>query len=501
MTADPNGFQRRAVIGLIGFLTLVDLFAAQAILPTLAKMYGVPPSAMGVAVNASTIGMAAAGLVVALVSHRLPRRGGISVSLALLSIPTVLLAHAPDLATFTALRIVQGVFMSAAFTLTMAYLSEQNTGAATAGALAAYITGNVASNLVGRLVSSAVAASAGVAVNFYAFAALNLAGAALVFLSLSPAMAAAANEMRQSVAARVAAHFRNRCLVASFGIGFLVLFAFLGVFTYVNFVLAAPPLSLQAMALGLVYFVFLPSMITTPMAGAVASRFGPRPTFFASLGLAIAGLTMVGVGTFFAQATATGFVGRAAQTDRAAASGIYLASYYLGGLAGAAAIGQVYDRVGWPAAVALVGGSLVLAAALAATLRPATAGGRVGLAAPYSAGVSSSSGSQGIGSGMPVGHLNARACCTNAPTAGECGRPRTVISMMVRVNSGSIRRRVTRAGSVTDSSGKKPMPMPALIMPCTQSSRSDEKTFFHWTPCSRSWRRAWSKISQFARHT
>jgi YNFM family putative membrane transporter len=387
--AHQDGFLRRAIIGLIGFLTLVDLFAAQAILPTLARMYDVTPSAMGVAVNASTIGMAAAGLVVALVSHRLPRRGGIWVSLALLGVPTVLLAHAPDLATFTALRICQGVFMSAAFTLTMAYLSEQSTGAATAGALAAYITGNVGSNLVGRLVSSAVASAAGVAVNFYAFAALNLAGAALVFLSLSPAMAAMANEMRQSVAARVVAHFRNRCLVATFGIGFLVLFAFLGVFTYVNFVLAAPPLSLTGMALGLVYFVFLPSMITTPLAGAVASRFGPRPTFFASLALAlaglplllsetiapvIAGLTMVGVGTFFAQATATGFVGRAARTDRAAASGIYLASYYLGGLAGAAVVGQVYELVGWPTAVAVVGGSLVGAAALAATLRPATAG-------------------------------------------------------------------------------------------------------------------------------
>lgn len=389
--ADPNSFVRRAIIGLIGFLTLVDLFAAQAILPTLASMYGVSPSAMGVAVNASTIGMAAAGLVVALVSHRLPRRGGIWVSLALLSIPTVLLAHAPDLATFTALRITQGVFMSAAFTLTMAYLSEQNTGAATAGALAAYITGNVASNLVGRLVSSAVASAAGVAINFYAFAALNLAGAALVFLTLSaaPAMAVAAGEMRRSVASRIAAHFRNTCLVASFGIGFCVLFAFLGVFTYVNFVLAAPPLSLTPMALGLVYFVFLPSMVTTPLAGRVASRLGPRPTFFASLGLAlaglpllladtivpvIAGLTMVGVGTFFAQATATGFVGRAARTDRAAASGIYLASYYLGGLAGAWAIGQMYDRAGWAPAVVLVAVSLVAAAGLAALLRPATAG-------------------------------------------------------------------------------------------------------------------------------
>jgi predicted MFS family arabinose efflux permease len=391
--ADPNALLRRTLIGLIGFLTLVDLFAAQAILPTLARMYGVSRSAMGVAVNASTIGMAVAGLVVALISHRLPRRGGIWVSLALLAIPTTLLAHAPDLATFTALRIAQGVFMSAAFTLTMAYLSEQNTGAATAGALAAYITGNVASNLVGRLVSSAVAATAGVAINFYAFAVLNLAGAALVYLTLSqaPAMAAAVVERRRSTLLRIAAHFGNRCLVASFGIGFFVLFAFLGTFTYVNFVLAEPPLGLGPMALGLVYFVFLPSMVTTPLAGSIASRFGPRPTFFASLGLALAalplllagtivpvmaGLTLVAVGTFFAQATATGFVGRAAREDRAAASGIYLASYYLGGLAGAAVIGQVYERQGWPAAVALVGGSLLAAAALAATLRPATAGSR-----------------------------------------------------------------------------------------------------------------------------
>lgn len=393
MTAVPNALLRRVLIGLIGFLTLVDLFAAQAILPTLARMYDVKPSAMGVAVNASTIGMAAAGLAVALVSHRLPRRGGIWVSLALLSIPTLLLAHAPDLATFTALRIAQGVFMSAAFTLTMAYLSEQNTGAATASALAAYITGNVASNLVGRLVSSAVAATAGVAINFYAFAALNLAGAALVYLTLAkaPAMAVAAGEVRRSAFARLAAHLRNRCLVASFGIGFCVLFAFLGVFTYVNFVLADAPIRLSPMALGLIYFVFLPSMVTTPLAGGVANRFGPRPTFFVSLGLAVAGLplllaptvgpvvaglAMVGVGTFFAQATATGFVGRAAQTDRAAASGLYLASYYLGGLAGAAVVGQVYDQIGWPSAVAVVGGSLVAAAALAASLRPATAGGR-----------------------------------------------------------------------------------------------------------------------------
>jgi len=97
-----GGFLRTFMIGLIAFLTVVDLFATQAILPSLAKAYEVSPSAMGVAVNASTLGMAVAGLAVAFFSRRIDRRRGIVASLTLLSIPTALLAAAPDLASFAA---------------------------------------------------------------------------------------------------------------------------------------------------------------------------------------------------------------------------------------------------------------------------------------------------------------------------------------------------------------------------------------------------------------
>ena len=55
---------RTIVIGLTAFLTVVDLFATQAILPTLTRAYGITPAAMGVAVNSSTMGMAIARLIV-----------------------------------------------------------------------------------------------------------------------------------------------------------------------------------------------------------------------------------------------------------------------------------------------------------------------------------------------------------------------------------------------------------------------------------------------------
>jgi MFS transporter, YNFM family, putative membrane transport protein len=374
---------RAAMIGVIGFLTLVDLFATQALLPSLAKLYGVPPAAIGLAVNATTMGMAVSCLGVALASRHLPRRLGIWVSLALLAIPTSLLAVAPDLLTFTALRVWQGVFMAAAFTLTMAYLAEHCSAEQTATALAAYVTGVVASNLVGRLIAASIADLFGLATSFYFFAALNLAGAALVVLNLNRMSQLGSPGNRHSLLASWGEHLRNPALRASFGIGFLILFAFIGIFTYVNFVLAGEPISIDRMSFGLVYFVFLPSMLTTPLAGHAALRFGTRPALWGGLLVAVAGLpfllipnlqgvligmVLVGIGTFFAQAIGTGYVGRAARTDRAAASGLYLASYYLGGLAGAAIVGQIFDRYGWGICVIAIALSLALAGLLAMRL-------------------------------------------------------------------------------------------------------------------------------------
>ena len=384
MSQHAGDTRQTILIGIIGFLTLVDLFAAQAILPTLVKTYHVTPGAMGLAVNASTLGMAVAGLVVSLISGGINRRRGIYRCLAALAIPTTLLAFAPNLAVFAILRIVQGVFMATAFTLTMAYLAEECTASGAAAALAAYVTGGVASNLVGRLVAGFVAYHFGLAVNFYTFAALNLAGAAVVYLSLKSTMPMQGEHgMRRSPFAAWSMHIKDSSLRACFGMGFLILFAFIGTFTYVNFVLSRAPLSLSPMSLGLVYFVFLPSMFTTPLAGRISSRMGSRLSFWVSLCVAavglpllllpnlvavLTGLVLIGVGTFFAQATATGFVGRAAHTDRVAASGLYLASYYFGGLAGAALLGQVFDRFGWAACVAGIGISLALAALLAVGL-------------------------------------------------------------------------------------------------------------------------------------
>ena len=380
----PQGLslQRSSLIAVIGFVTLVDLFATQAILPSLAAAYGVAPAKIGLAANASTLGMAISGLLVGVVSGAVERKRAIALSLLFLSVPTTLLAFAPNLTVFAVLRVTQGLFMAAAFTLTLTHLAER-CQVKTANALAAYVTGVVASNLIGRLTAAYVASIVGAEQSFLFFAVLNLAGAALVSATLHRNAPEPMQRMGRFWSPWLD-QLADPALRRTFAIGFLILFGFIGVFTYVGFVLMRPPHALSMTALGLVFLVFLPSMVTTPLAGTVARATGPGPASAISLAVAllgllllllpnlpaiIVGMTLVGIGTFFAQAVATGHVGRIARGHKAAASGLYLSSYYCGGLAGAAVIGILFDGYGWSAAVGGVFVALALAAILGAGLR------------------------------------------------------------------------------------------------------------------------------------
>lgn len=373
--------RRSSIVALVSFMTLTDLFGAQALLPRLVDAFRTDAATMGFAVNAATFGMAVAGLVVAWFADRIDRKRGIWISLACLAVPTFLLGVVDTVGLFLALRVVQGAFMAAAFTLTITYLSEECDVTAAGGAMAAYITGNVAANLFGRILAVSAADMFGLTGFFWLFAAMNLLGAALAFTLLG-ARDAYPPKRAGSPAAAWRRHLARPALRSAFAIGFAILFVFVGVFTYVNLHLTQT-LGVDAALLGVVYLVFLPALFTTPYAAKAVSRFGPQRVFQAagvaslagvgmtlapSLTLVLAGLAILGVATFFMQAAATGFVGRTAEGDRAAANGLYLTSYYLGGLIGALVLGRAYEAGAWPLVVGIValalGATLLLASAL-----------------------------------------------------------------------------------------------------------------------------------------
>jgi predicted MFS family arabinose efflux permease len=86
------------------------------------------------------------------------------------------------------------------------------------------------------------------------------------------------------------------------------------------------------------------------------------------LWVVLPGLALIGASLFGAQAAATGYVSANVTRDRAQANGLYLSSYYLGGLTGALILGQINSRYGWPATVATDIATLLVAVALARRL-------------------------------------------------------------------------------------------------------------------------------------
>ena len=184
--------------------------------------------------------MAFGGLGVTPFGRRIDRRLGIPVSLLAARGADDPARRCRRLAVFTALRIVQGVCMATAFTLTLAYLGERLGGRRRRQRLLPPISPATSpATLIGRLISAGVADHFGLAANFQAFAAAQ---PRRCRAGLVPC-AHAARRMLRRHGSRAAG--RRICgirpLHAGFGIGFCILFAFIGTFTFVNFVLVRPP--------------------------------------------------------------------------------------------------------------------------------------------------------------------------------------------------------------------------------------------------------------------
>ena len=180
---------------------------------------------------------------------------------------------------------------------------------------------------------------------------------------------------------QVRALFRLPRLVATFAVGFNVLFSLVGVFTWITFHLAAPPFSLSTAALSSLFFVYLVGLLVTPVAGYLITRTSLRAgiagamllsmlgvllTLAPSLVVVILGLALMSSGVFIAQTASQSFLRVATPAgSRVTGAGLYMSCYYLGGTA-AGVVPAIFWSVGkWPACVAFILFAQTLALAIA----------------------------------------------------------------------------------------------------------------------------------------
>jgi predicted MFS family arabinose efflux permease len=212
-----------------------------------------------------------------------------------------------------------------------------------------------------------------------ALAGIAFAGAIAVAFLLPPERKFVRSQGLLASGRQMLAHFRNGQLLATFAVGFGVLFNFICTFTFVSFHLAAAPYNLSAGWLGAIFVVYLTGSVLTPWAGWAVGRFGRRRftvrmialwiagialTLAPSLPLIILGLAISAGCGLICQAISTGYVTITAKAGRSSAVGLYVTSFYVGGSFGAAVGGVAWTFGGWPACVALVAAMLAVMASI-----------------------------------------------------------------------------------------------------------------------------------------
>jgi YNFM family putative membrane transporter len=370
---------RQFAVGLAGYCAFINLYAPQSILPLLSREFNASAAEISAIITVSTLAVAVTAPFTGTVADVLGRKRVIVAAMFLLVVPTLMVGMATSLPALIFWRAVQGLMLPPIFAVTIAYIGDEWPAHEATTAAGIYSSGSSLGGFSGRLVTGLLADLIGWRAGFDALALIAFAGAIAVAFLLPPERKFVRSEGLLASGRQMLAHFKNRQLLATYAVGFGVLFNFICTFTYISFYLAAAPYNLSASWLGAIFVVYLTGSVLTPLAGWAVGRFGRRRftarvialwvagiglTLAPSLPLIILGLAISAGCGLICQAIATGYVTITAKVGRSSAVGLYVTSFYIGGSFGAACGGLAWTLGGWPACATLVAAMLAVMAAI-----------------------------------------------------------------------------------------------------------------------------------------
>ena len=342
-------------------------------LPMLESLFNASKTAVGMTVSAATLGVALSAPIFGALAERLPRKRVIVFAVLGVSVPTLLAATSASLAQLIFWRFLQGVTVPGIIAVVITYIGEEWPPDRVALIMSFYVSGTALGGFIGRLTGGIVADHFNWRVSFLVIGTAMLAGAAAIAAWLprgTRKLPPAVRDANRRFIYQVQGLLRSRRLIATFAVGFNVLFSNVGVFTWITFYLSAAPFHLSTTALSSLFFVYLVGLIVTPAAGYLITRVGLRAgiagailcsitgvllTLEPSLPVVIAGLTLLSSGVFIAQTASSSHLRVAAPAGtRVTAAGLYVTCYYLGGAASGVLPGAFWAIGGWTACVAFI---------------------------------------------------------------------------------------------------------------------------------------------------
>jgi len=369
---------RALAIAAAGFTAFVNLYSPQALLPELAREFGVGAGAISALMTAGTAAIALTAPFTGTLADVLGRKRLITAAGFVVLVPTLMMTFAASVPQLVLLRFIQGLLLPPIFTVAVAYVGDEWPPADVPRVAGLFISGSSVGGFCGRFVAGAIADLVGWRASFAAVAAFTLAGVMIVTFVLPRERSFVRSVGFLASARQMLAHLSNPQLLAIYAVGFGVLFNFIATFTYVSFHLAGPPYFFTPTLLGALFATYLSGSVTVPWVGRAILLFGRRRFVLGVIavwiagalmllappvGLIIIGLLICATCGMICQAVSTGYVVTTAKEGRSSAAGLYASMFYIGGSAGAFLIGFVWSATGWNGCVAAI---ITVQAAMAA---------------------------------------------------------------------------------------------------------------------------------------
>jgi MFS transporter, YNFM family, putative membrane transport protein len=374
-----------AAVTLCGVCAFLQLYCTQPLLPLFTKIFHASKTGVGLTVSAATLGVALSAPVFGALTERLARKRVIVASLLGISIPTLLAATSTSLAQLIFWRFLQGIMVPGVVAVLVTYIGEEWPPDRVALIMSFYVSGTALGGFAGRVGTGILTDWFNWRIAFVVLGLASLAGAAAVaaWLPHGRRRASLPSSLgsRTTFLYQMQQLFRRRRLVATFAVGFNMLFSLVGVFTWITFHLSAAPYHLSTTALSSLFFVYLVGLVVTPTAGLLITRVGLRAgvagaiacsmvgvllTLASSLSIIVLGLALLSSGVFIAQTASQSHLRVAAPAGaRVTAAGIYMSCYYFGGTAAGVVPGAFWAIGKWPACAAFIVAMQAVALAIA----------------------------------------------------------------------------------------------------------------------------------------
>jgi predicted MFS family arabinose efflux permease len=360
---------RALAVATAGFSAFVNLYSPQALLPELAGEFHVGPGEISSLMTASTAAIALSAPFTGAFADVLGRKRLIVAAMFAITVPTVIMTFAATVPQLVLWRFVQGLLVPPIFTVTVAYIGDEWPPRDVARVAGLYVTGASIGGFSGRFIPGILTDVIGWRSAIQVIALITLVAAIIVTLILPRERQFVRSGGLLLSLSQMFRHFRDRRLVATFAIGFGVLFNFIAAFTYVSFHLAGAPYFFSPTLLGALFFTYLVSSPLLPWTGRAIALFGRRRFVLGTIAvwivgallllappvwIIVSGLTLCAVCGMLCQTISTGYVTLTAKEGRSSAVGLYASIFYIGGSAGAFLTGIAWTTAGWSGCVAVI---------------------------------------------------------------------------------------------------------------------------------------------------